>query len=232
MLARSFVRDAGLLVAVLSLGAACDSSHKPEADPARVQTLAKAMDKNSPGIGVGRPCLPEELVGGATMTQLALLKLADNHINPGPEREPWTNPPELDSPAVHEILDENVDETTKRQAAYELLSAPFFVVYRADLVDAPMAIKVKELKRGTVGYRVIRYNQKGGLDCDNVLMVQNSKGKSDEAIVKSNLAVMDPEVSAGLRDDLKAELLKRVAALGRKDAFDPPPEHVNAGSGD
>lgn len=223
MLARSFVLELGLIALV-----ACNTSHKPEADPARVTTLMKTLDKNSPGVGVGRECTPDELVGGATMTQVTLVKLAQTPLNPGPEREPWINPTELDSPAALELLDEQTDDTTKRQAAYELLSAPFFVVYRVDLVDAPMALKIKDLKRGTVGMHVIRYNQKGELDCTNVLLVQNSKAKSDWAIVKSNLAVMDPAVAAELREDLKAELLKQVAALGRKDTA-PPPAHVVGG---
>ena len=223
MLARSFVLELGVIAL-----AACNTSHKPEADPARITALMKTLDKNSPGVGVGRACTPDELVGGATMTQVTLVKLAQNPLNPGPEREPWINPTELDSPAAIELLDEQTDETTKRQAAYELLSAPFFVVYRIDLVDAPMALKIKDLKRGTVGVRVIRYSQKGDLDCAIVVNVQNSKPKSDWAIVKSNLAVMDPQVSAELREDLKAELLKQVAALGRKDTV-APPTHVIGG---
>ncbi len=225
MLARSFVRD----VALLAVVAACNSSHKPEADPARVTALAKTMDKNSPGVGVGRPCTAEEMIGGATMTQLTLVKLAQTPLNPGPEREPWINPSELDSPAAQELLDEQTDETTKRQAAYELLSAPFYVVYRVDLVDAPMALKIKDLKRGTVGWHVIRYNQKGDLECAKNMLVQNSKAKSDWAIVKSNLAVMDPAVAAELRDDLKAELLKQVAALGNKTTVARPTHAAGAG---
>lgn len=220
MLARSFALEIGLVAL-----AACNTSHKPEADPARITTLAKAMDKNSPGLGVGRACTPDDLIGGASMTQVTMLKLAQATINAGPEREEWTNPHELDSPAALELIDDQTDETTKRQAAYELLSAPFFIVYRADMVDAPMALKVKDLKRGTVGYHVVRYNQKGELDCASVMMIQNSKAKSDWAILKSNLAVMDPQVSAELRADMKSELLKEVAALGRKDQ-PVTPEHV------
>ena len=227
MLARSFVLELGLLLV------ACDTSHKPEADPARITTVAKAMDANTPGIGVGRPCTPEELIGGATMTQLTMLKLAQANVNAGPEREEWINPQELDSPAALELINDDVDETTKRQAAFELLSAPFYLVYRIDLVDCPMCLKIKELKRGTVGLHVIRYNRKGELECTNNVTVQNSKPKSDWAIVKSNLALMDPQISADLRADMKAEMLKQIAALGRKEQVKPP-EHVimPSGSGD
>jgi len=47
---------------------------------------------------------------------------------------------------------------------------------------------------------------------------QNTLAKSDWAILKSNLAVMDPKVSEALRDDLRSELLRHVQALGRPDA--------------
>ena len=48
-------------------------------------------------------------------------------------------------------------------------------------------------------------------------MFQQSLAKSDWAIVKSNLAVIDPKVAKVLRDDLRDLLLKHVAALGRPD---------------
>jgi len=157
------------------------------------------------------------MVGGATMTQVTLLKIANEEPNKGPEREDWINPPELDSPAARELIDPAVDETTKRQAAYELLSAPFFLVYQIDLVDAPMALGIKDLKRGTVGARALRFDSKGAIVCIKIMNFQNTLATSDDAILKSNLAVMDPKVAAALRDDLRAQLLLRVPALGRAD---------------
>jgi hypothetical protein len=218
MLARSFVRDlAGALAAVVAI-AACNSNHKPEADPGRLVPLVKTIDKNTPTPGAAPTCTPEQMVGGATMTQVSLLKIEGEPANPGAEREDWINPPELDSPAVREVIDPATDETTKRQAAYELLSAPFYLVYRIDIVDAPMAIGVKDLKRGTVGARVLRFDRDGELVCIKVLTFQNTLAKSDWAILKSNLAVMDPKIAAALRDDLRSELLKHVRALGRPDS--------------
>jgi len=213
MSARSFARDLGIVAGALA--AACSTTHKPEADPARLVPIMKAMDKNTPAPGGAPVCKPEQMVGGATMTQVTLLKIAGEPANPGPERDEWINPLELDVPAARELIDPKVDETTKRQAAYELLSAPFFLVYRIDIVDAPMAIGVKDLKRGTIGSRVLRYSRKGDIECVKVLTFQNTQEKSDWAILKSNLPVIDPKVAAALRDDLRDQLLKHVSALGR-----------------
>jgi hypothetical protein len=216
MLARSSTPER-VLVALAAL-AACSTSHKPEADPARLVPIMKAIDKNTPTPGAAPNCTPAQLVGGATMTQVTLLQIGHDTANPGPEREPWINPPELDVPAARELIDPATDETTRRQAAYELLSAPFFLVYRVDIVDAPMAIGVKDLKRGIVGLRALRYSRKGDIECVKVIVIAQSIDKSDWAIVKSNLPAMDPKISEALREDLRAVLLRTVAALGRPDA--------------
>jgi hypothetical protein len=213
MSARSFARDLGIAASVLA--AACSTTHKPEADPARLVPIMKAMDKNTPAPGGAPVCKPDQMVGGATMTQVTLLKIAKEPANPGPEREDWINPAELDSPAARELIDPATSETTKRQAAYELLSAPFFVVYRVDIVDAPMAIGVKDLKRGTLGARVLRFSRTGAIECVKVLAFQNSLEKSDWAILKSNLPTIDPKVAEALRDDLRDQLLKHIPPLGR-----------------
>jgi len=205
-----------LALAACLAAAACSTSHKPEADPARLVPITQAMDKNTPAPGGAPECTPDQMIGGATMTQVTLLKIAKEPANPGPERADWINPAELDSPAARELIDPNVDETTKRQAAYELLSAPFYLVYRIDIVDAPMAIGVKDLKRGTVGTRALRYDRQGNIACVKVVNFQNSRDKSDWAILKSNLAVMDPKIVAELQADLRDQLLKHVAALGRR----------------
>lgn len=215
MSARSSVRDLGLLACLAA--AACSTTHKPEADPARIAKVLKAIDQHTPGPGDVPDCKPAEMIGGATLTQVTLLKIADVPAHPGAEREDWMNPPELDSPAARELIDPAVDETTKRQAAYELLSAPFILVYRIELVDAPMAIGLKDIRRGTVSMRALRFDREGNSVCGKVVTYQQSLAKSDWAIVKSNLAVMDPKVSKVLRDDLHDLLLKHVAALGRPD---------------
>lgn len=216
MSARSSVPERLCALAACA-AAACSTSHKPEADPARLVPLARTIDRNTPAPGGAPNCTPDEMIGGATLTQLTLVKLSGEPPNVGPEREDWINPAELDSPAARELIDPSVDETTRRQAAYELLSAPFYLVYRVDLVDAPMAIGVKDLKRGTVGVRVLRFDREGKVVCVKVLTFQNTLARSDWAILKSNLAVMDPKVSAALRDDLHSQFLVHAAALGRPD---------------
>jgi hypothetical protein len=215
MSARSSVRDLGLLACLAA--AACSTTHKPEADPARVATIMKAIDQHTPGPGDVPDCKPADMIGGATLTQVTLLKIAGIPAHTGAEREDWMNPSELDSPAARELIDPAVDDTTRRQAAYELLSAPFILVYRIELVDAPMAIGLKDIRRGTVSMRALRFDRDGTSVCGRVVTYQQSLAKSDWAIVKSNLAVMDPKVSKVLRDDLHDLLLKHVAALGRPD---------------
>jgi hypothetical protein len=215
MSARSSVRDLRLLACLAA--AACSTTHKPEADPARVAKIMKAIDQHTPGPGDVPDCKPDDMIGGATLTQVTVLKIAGVPAHTGAEREDWMNPPELDSPAARELIDPAVDDTTKRQAAYELLSAPFLLVYRIELVDAPMAIGLKDIRRGTVSMRALRFDRDGNSVCGKVVTYQQSLAKSDWAIVKSNLAVMDPKVSKVLRDDLHDLLLKHVAALGRPD---------------
>jgi hypothetical protein len=231
MSVRSFVRDAvsgiplaasfgasfALPLAVLTAATGCPGSHKPEADPERLVTLTKAMDKNTPVPGGAPTCKPEQLIGGATMTQVTLLKIAGEPANPGPTRDDWINPPELDSPAARELIDPSLDDTTKRQAAFELLSAPFFLVYRIDIVTAPLALGVKDPKRGFISARVLRFDLQGNIVCLRVLPFEQSLDKSNWAIVKTNLPTVDPKVAAVLRDDLRDVYLRSVAALGRPD---------------
>ncbi|HET9624854.1 MAG TPA: hypothetical protein VFP84_25980 [Kofleriaceae bacterium] len=214
MSARSSARSAALAAAWLA-AAACASKHKPEADPQRLVPIMQAIDKNTPAPGGAPDCEPEQMIGGATMTMLTALKIGHEEPDAGPTRELWINPPELDSPAARELIDPSTDDDTKRHAAYELLSAPFYLVYRVDLVDAPMAIGIKDLKRGTVSTRVLRYDREGKIECVRVMVFQQTLEKSDWAILKSNLPTIDPKVRDVLRDDLRDLMLKNVAALGR-----------------
>jgi hypothetical protein len=219
MSARSFAHDLGVIAAPLACfaAAACSTDHKPEADPARVAAIMKTIDRNTPGPGDVPDCKPADMIGGATMTQLTMLKIGGIPATPGAERDDWINPAELDSPAARELLDPAVPEITKRQAAYELLSAPFYLVYRVDLVEAPMAMGIKDLRRGVVSMRALRYDRQGKSVCGKFVTFQQTLAKSDWAIVKSDLAVMDPKVAKVLRDDLHEVMLKHVAALGRAD---------------
>jgi hypothetical protein len=217
MSARSSARELAIVAAGLA-AAACSTKHKPEADPKRLVPIMQAIDKHTPAPGGAPECEPAQMIGGATLTMVTALELGGEDANAGPTREAWINPAELDSPAARELLDPAIDDTVKRQAAYELLSAPFYLIYRVDLVDAPMAMGVKDLKRGAVFTRVLRYDRKGDIECATVMSFQQTLDKSDWAILKSNLPTIDPKVRDVLREDLREQMLKHVAALGRPKA--------------
>ncbi len=210
MSARSSLHSAVLLALV----AACGSKAKArEADPAAVVTIAKQMAKSFPGPGA-KECAGKDVVGGATFTATTFLTLAGSSYDSAkPEYQEYVNPHELDSPAARTLIDAKASEQQKRQAAAELLSAPFYLVYHVDLVNAPMALSVKELKRGTVGARAVRFDKTGMAQCVRVFYFQNDKALNEEMIKKSNQAVIDPAVAQALRDDLRVQMLKRVPSL-------------------
>jgi uncharacterized membrane protein YbaN (DUF454 family)/predicted small lipoprotein YifL len=210
MSARSSLHNLALLAALV----ACGSKGKaPEADPAKVTAIAKQMVKTFPGPGA-KECDGKDVVGGATMTATTFFALAGTTYDKAkPEYQEYVNPHELDSPAARTLLDAKASEQQKRQAAAELLAAPFYLVYHVDLVNAPMALAVKELKRGTVGARAVRFDKTGMPQCVRVFYFQNDKALNEAMIAKSNQAVIDPAVAQALRDDLRVQMLKRVPAL-------------------
>ncbi|MEJ7601505.1 MAG: hypothetical protein WKG01_26610 [Kofleriaceae bacterium] len=91
-------------------------------------------------------------------------------------------------------------------------------------MNAPMALEVKELKRGTVGARAMRFDKAGHVQCVRVFYWQNDKKVSDAAIAKSDKARIEPEVAAELRADLRREMLKRIPSLTQ-----PQPEGERMG---
>jgi hypothetical protein len=181
---------------------------KPEASPAEVTALAATMAKNVPTPAAVRDCTHDDLAGGTPMTFRALMQLGDQKLSDHPEEAAWINPAELDAPAVRVFLDDKATKLAKRQAAAELLAAKFWVAYKVDLVNAPMALGVKELKIGTVHTRVVRYEKTGLPSCVVVFNFQNDKAVSDKAIEISDQGEMDPEVSKLLRDDLIVQWIK------------------------
>lgn len=200
--------------AVLLLGC---GSKVPESDPAAFTALAKTMLANVPTPGAPE-CPGEKILGGTSMTMRTLLQLGKATVRDIAERQEWSNPPELDVPAARVLLDEQAGNTVRRRAAAELAAAPFYLVYQVDHIDVPMALGIKELKRGSAGGRAMRYDKQGRLECVRVFIWQNDKAVSDAAIAKSNRALIDPAVAQKLREDLTVQLLKRIAALGA-----PPP---------
>jgi len=174
-----------------------------------VKALAAKMAHEVPTVAAVRDCTTDDLTGGATMTFRTLMVLGDQKLNDQPEEAAWINPPELDAPAARTLVDPATKPLAARQAAAELLAAPFWVAYKVDMVNAPMALGVKELKQGTVGTRVIRYEKTGLPSCALVFFFQNDKAISDDAIAKSDKAIIDPAIAKMLREDLIAQWIKQ-----------------------
>jgi hypothetical protein len=192
-----------LLLAAL---AACKSTAKqPEADPALVKALAAKMAQNMPAPQAVRACQPKDYVGVPTLTYRTLLQLGDLPVKPDPEHADWINPLQLESPIVHDLT--AADETTRRRAAAQMMSVPGWVIYKVDLVNAPMALGIKELKIGTIGARALRFGSNGFPECVEIFYFQNDQKVSDAAIAKSDRAIIDPAIAKTLRDDLAQQYL-------------------------
>ena len=206
MSGRSFLRE---LVAI-AVVAACGKSGPPvpEADPVTVKQLAAKMMRELPTPAATRDCVPGDLVGGATLTFRTLQLLAGEKLTDKPENADWINVAELDVPAARTLVADAKNAKAARQAAAQLMAAPFWVVYKVDLVNAPMALGVKELKIGSVGTRVVRYEKTGLPSCVTVFIFENTRTVAEEAIAQSDRATIDPAVAKRLRDDLAAQYVK------------------------
>jgi predicted small lipoprotein YifL len=208
--ARNAVAGVAVAAALVPTLVACGKSgpKKPEADPTQVGKLAAKMAREIPSPAAVRDCTPKDLEGGTTLTFRSLMLIGKLKLPDRPEESEWINPPELDSPSVRTLLD-GKDATATRQAAAEFLAAPFYVAYRIDHVNAPMALGIKELKIGTIGTRVIRYEKTGLPSCVLVFNFQNDPKVSDDAIAVSDKAEIDPAVAKILRDDLTQQWIKQ-----------------------
>jgi hypothetical protein len=166
------------------------------------------MANNVPAPVAVPTCKPEELVG-APMTRRTLLQIDNRELDKIPELSDWMNPTELDDPAARVLLDPAADETAKRRAAGTLILAPAYLIYRLDMIAAPIALGVRDLKIGTIGGRLIRYDKRGEPVCVVLFTFQNDKDKSDSAIARSRAAaVVDPAIAKEMRDDLHEQYLK------------------------
>ena len=217
MSARSSVRE---LLVVGMIGACGNGDSAPEADPAKVTALAQTMVANLPNPGGTGECTFEQVVGGATLTRRTFLELAKQPINPkSNELQEWVNPHEADIPAARALI-ESTDDTEKRRAAAEFLAAPFYLVYHVDLVDVPIPIGVKDFKRGYVGARALRYDKSGKLVCALSFVWTSSPAKQKWAIEKSDRPLIDPAVQKEMQQDLRAQMLQRIAALAAPQPYD------------
>ncbi len=199
MSARSFLLSA---LAVAACGKHVADKPKPTADPAQVKLRAQTVSNNLPAPAAVPNCKDEDLAAPIHMTYLTLARLAQQPIPKDPEHADWINVAALDSPAARVLLDPNASKQAAGEAAAELLNANAWMIYRVDMVNAPIALGVKELKIGTVGTRLIRYDQNGMPTCVRVWYFQNDKAKSDWAIAQSNKVIIDPAVAQAMKEDL------------------------------
>ena len=203
-------------VLVLAVAACSSKKGPPEADPAEVKARAQLMIKNTPAPVAAPNCTVEQL-NAPGVTARSLILLAENEVPTTPERLEWINPSELDDPSVRAFL-EAKDDDAKRQAAAAVLAHKAWLVVRSEMIDVPLAIGVKELKRGAVGMRAIGYDGAGNVTCITVFSFKNDKAVSEWAMEQSDKAEVDPAIAKALQQDLKTRLVAKVAAIRSGDA--------------
>ena len=204
MSARSFLPSALLLVAC---GKHASAPPKPTGDPAKVREIAKQMVEHLPDLAAVPDCKGADLGAPVTMSYLTLERIGGVTVQKDPEHADWINPAALDTPAARDLAES--EPKTAPEDAGELLAAKSWMVYRVDMVNAPIALGIKELKIGTVGTRIVRYDAKTTLPtCAHVFFFQNDKAKSDWAIAQSDKVIIDPKVAQAMKDDLAEQYLK------------------------
>lgn len=201
------------VVGCVALALGCQGK-PPQADPAQIEQLARKMIINVPVPGAARNCSHTEVTGGATLTERTVRLLAKQTIDPyDTTLAAWINPPELDSPAASTLLDAAASETKKREAAAELLAAPFYLVYQIDNVSAPLAVRLQEMKRGSAGARALRYDKNAKVECLMIFDWVNDDRKSRQAFAMVEKSGITDEVVNLVREDLREQLLARVRSL-------------------
>ena len=197
------------LAGVLAL-AACGKS-APEADPDKVRALADRLLRIMPPLAGVRACVEADYELPA-ISLVTAIELAKETMPDRPEFERWINPPEIDAPAFRTVL-ESKDQTQRRRAAHQLLGAKGYIVYRVDMVNVPLALEIKELKRGAVGVRAVGIDKQDRVFCVRNFIVQNDKEKSEWAMKMTTLPTVDPMVAKALRDDLTFQIKERISEL-------------------
>jgi hypothetical protein len=193
----------------------------PEADPAKVAVLAKQLVANMPGMAAVRQCKDADFANTTPLTFRSTLLLAGEAPSTTEPRDAeWINPPQLDGAAIRTLLDSK-DTTAKRRAAAEVLASKAFLMFKVDVVNAPMALLVKELKIGTILSRAIRYEANGQPTCVINVDFQNDRAKSDWAISVSDKTLIDPKVAQALREDLADQFLKHAPGRAPAPATSP-----------
>jgi hypothetical protein len=198
MLGRSLLLSLGVLV----LGAC--KAKQPEADPAKVKNLAHQLIANEPGMAAVRDCKDADYANTMPVTWRTLKLLAGDPIGKENREADWINPAPLDEPAFRAVL-----EKGDRHAAAKILAKnAAYLVHKVDVVNAPIALGIKELKIGSIGARAIRYERDGKPTCVSLVDFTNDRAKSDWAISVSDKTLIDPAVAKAMRDDLADQYLK------------------------
>jgi hypothetical protein len=225
MSARSSRRSVlvGAVVALAACGKHDPNAGKKKGDLARVKVLGAYMVDNVPRPGAAPECGPGDYVGGYPMTHLTLLKIGGKTWKADkPEYTDWINPAGLDAPSARVLIDDKASADEKAYAAAEFQAAKFYVVYRVDNLDAPIALGVKDIKMSTVAARVVKYGANTIPICTSVFLFQNSQDKYEWASAHSDKPLIPPEVSAAVRDDLTARYLELAPSVKAGGAPTPP----------
>jgi hypothetical protein len=207
---------------------------KPLGDPAAVKKIAEVMKKTDPPPAASRECKPEDYAGVMTMTFPSMFKLSGETkvYRDGHENADWVNPYDLDHASVRTLLDASADAAAKGEAAGEFLAAQSYLIYRIDLVDVGLAFAFKDIKRGLVAARGIKYDKSGRLVCITTYTFTPSKKVSEWAMdeaEKGGVKVKDIVVEK-LREDLRVRYLRKIIQLGMP--LPPSPDAPRAGAAD
>ena len=188
---------------LLSVLIACKAK-QPEADPAKVKNLAHQLIVNEPGMAAVRECKDADYANTIPVTWRTLKLLAGDPIGKENREADWINPPQLEAPAFRKVL-----ESKDRHAAAQILAKnAAYLVHKVDVVNAPIALGIKELKIGSIGARAIRYERDGKPTCVALVDFTNDRAKSDWAISVSDKTLIDPAVAKAMRDDLADQYVK------------------------
>lgn len=210
MSARSSLPRLCILAALVTTGAC--GSKAPEADPAKLEAKLKLLVSKEPPLGASIRRCEEKDYENPAITVPTARTIAKMDIPDIPEMANWINPPEIDAPAFRTVM-ESKDERARRRATALLLGAKGYMLYRVDLVNVPMALGLKELKRGAVGARVIGYDQNLNIVCVRDFLFQNDKAVSEEAMRTSTKPTIDPAVMKRLREDLAEQMKDKISQL-------------------
>ena len=200
------------LLAFVAL-AGCGGAKPPEADPAEAKALAAKMVENMPLPSTTRACTDADFKDVTTTTWRTIRIVGGQTVPPAedfksiPTQAAWTNPVGLESPSLLPLIDDKASETAKRRAAHAFTKAKALIVYTPDAVNAALALQVKHLATGTMHARAIRFENAIPI-CVQLVEFQNTKERTEWAIIRTTKAIVDPEVAQAMREDMIEQYYK------------------------